>query len=105
MVSNLTSGNFSVVINNTGNMVVAFIATNDGGCLSYKIAVMDAVASCDELSFGSICVNMFPEIARANKIVSVPTVNAYRNGVLVKQITGIYSSDVLIKAFKIIYKD
>jgi thioredoxin-like negative regulator of GroEL len=106
MISNLTSGNFAIVVSGAGDMVVVFLAANDGGCLSYKATVMNAVAqSSGELSFGSIFVNEFPEIARANKIINIPTINAYRDGELIKQITGIYTTDVLVKAFGIIYNN
>lgn len=103
MIANLNSGNFSTVLSMGGDIVVLFVMSNDGACQSYMTSVKSAVAEIEGLSFGSIPVDRHPEIARANKISNLPTINTYRDGKLLKQIPGIYTTDVLIKAFKMIY--
>jgi len=103
MIANLNSGNFSTVLSMGGDIVVLFLLSNDGACQSYISTVKNAVANSNGLSFGSIAVDRHPEIARANQITNLPTINTYRDGQLLKQIPGIYSSDVLTKAFGIIY--
>ena len=90
----------SKVLDAQGPVLVDFFATWCGPCKMMAPAVEALANEQDEVTVGKLNVDFAPELARAYKVMSIPTLILFKNGEAVEKRIGVQSKaelEALIK--------
>jgi thioredoxin 1 len=79
----LTRGNFIETVQNNGTVLVDFWAAWCGPCRQFGPVFEAASESNPDIVFGKVDTEAEPELAGAFGITSIPTVMAFRDGILI----------------------
>lgn len=81
-----------------GIVIVDFFANWCGPCRMLS-PILEEIAS-DKINVIKVDIDKFEELTRSFKIMSVPTIQIYKNKELKKQITGFLSKEELLNVIK-----
>ena len=81
----------SKVLDAQGPVLVDFFATWCGPCKMMAPAVEALANGQDEVTVGKLNVDFAPELARAYKVMSIPTLILFKNGEAVEKRIGVQS--------------
>jgi len=84
----LTRGNFIDTVQSNGTVLVDFWAAWCGPCRQFGPVFEAASESNPDIIFGNVDTEAEPELADAFRITSIPTLMAFRDGILVFAQTG-----------------
>lgn len=89
---------FTNLIQN-GNVLVDFYATWCGPCQMLTSVLEEFSQQFPNVKVVKVDVDQFAELARSHGIMSVPTLELYQNGLLVKKEIGFHSLDEISSWF------
>jgi thioredoxin len=79
-----------------GTIIVDFYADWCGPCRSLAVELEKLVEENNDIKIVKIDVDAHEEIARAHKVMSIPTILLYSNGEIIKKQVGTLDKDELI---------
>jgi thioredoxin 1 len=82
-IQEVTKDNFNDTINNNGIVLMDWWAEWCGPCRSFAPVFAEASGRHDDIVFGKIDTEAQPELAAMARITSIPTIMAFRDGILI----------------------
>lgn len=97
----ITKDNFeSEVLKSDKPVLVDFFATWCGPCKMLMPTVDEIANERTDIKVGKVDVDENMELAKEYKVFSVPTLLAFKDGKLIKQMVGVQSKEQILDAFK-----
>ena len=97
----ITKDNFeSEVLKSDKPVLVDFFATWCGPCKMLMPTVDEIANERTDIKVGKVDVDENMEFAKEYKVFSVPTLLAFKDGKLIKQMVGVQSKEQILDAFK-----
>lgn len=79
-----------------GDVIVDFFATWCGPCKMLSPVLEEIAEKFPRIKVVKVDIDQFDDLTRAHGIMSVPTIEVYRNGALVKKEVGYHNLDEIV---------
>lgn len=97
----ITKENFeNEVLKSDKPVLVDFFATWCGPCKMLMPTIDEIANERADIKVGKVDVDENMELAKEYKVFSVPTLLAFKDGKLIKQMVGVHSKEQILDAFK-----
>lgn len=82
-----------------GNVIVDFFATWCGPCKMLSPVLDEVCAKNTDIKIVKIDIDLFEELTRSHGVMSVPTLEIYKDGELVRKEIGYHDIDTILSWF------